>query len=209
MAMARSMSGSTALAGLLTTLLIGVASSASAQDANAAPSPDFQHTTTLSGYIGTARASNTMDLAAGAAMGWQVTPHFGAEMRGFWLKADEHQNAFSAVVAFRASLRPGHRAVPFVAAGGGVYQMRFDTGFVDAPEFYRQRMTNLSPVLPHYRFTDPVIALGGGADLFVSRHVAIRPEAMALIVIGGGDHRTVPAYGLQVAYHFESDQRIH
>jgi hypothetical protein len=150
-----------------------------------------------------------MDLAAGAAMGWQVTPHFGAEMRGFWLKADEHQNAFSAVVAFRASLRPGHRAVPFVAAGGGVYQMRFDTGFVDAPEFYRQRMTNLSPVLPHYRFTDPVIALGGGADLFVSRHVAIRPEAMALIVIGGGDHRTVPAYGVQVAYHFESDQRIH
>lgn len=204
---ARSLSSWAALTCWLFVLLFGWSATASAQDPGTAAG-EFQHSTTLSVYVGTARASTTMDVAAGAAMGWQLTPHFGLEMRGYWLTADEHQNAFAAASAFRVSVRPGHRAVPFLAAGGGVYQMRFDAGFTTAPEFYRKRMTDISPVLPHYQFTDPMISLGTGADVYLSRHVAIRPEVTALLVFGGGDVRAVPAYGVQVAYHFESDQRI-
>ena len=43
----------------------------------------------------------------------------------------------------------------------------------------------------------------GGTDVFVTSHIAIRPEVSLVLVMNGGDTRTVGLYGVHVAYHFE------
>jgi hypothetical protein len=53
-------------------------------------------------------------------------------------------------------------------------------------------------------FDDFVIAPGGGIDVFLANHVALRPEITLLLVTTRSDIRMVPVYGVHLAYHFES-----
>ena len=53
-------------------------------------------------------------------------------------------------------------------------------------------------------FDDFVVALGGGVDVFLASHLALRPEVTVLLVTTRSDIRTVPVYGVHLAYHFES-----
>jgi hypothetical protein len=52
-------------------------------------------------------------------------------------------------------------------------------------------------------FMDPSVVIGGGANLFVSRHYAIRPAVDATIVMRDGHTQTVTSAVVHVTYHFE------
>lgn len=51
-------------------------------------------------------------------------------------------------------------------------------------------------------FTDPALTLGGGVRLDLGRHLSVRPDARALVVIGGGDTYTTAIVSFNVGYRF-------
>jgi hypothetical protein len=180
--------------------LIALASNASGQ---ADPSiANWQHGTTLAGFVGASSASSATDLAAGLSIGWEVSPRWGVEGRGIWLAAGEPEDAFAATVAVRAAVRPGHLVVPFGSAGLGVYRASFEANTSEVPDFYRTRMSTTG--VGGQTFNDFTVLFGGGLDIFVTRHLALRPEVNVVLTMTGSDSRPVAVYGAQVAYHFES-----
>ena len=66
-------------------------------------------------------------------------------------------------------------------------------------DFYQQRLNGH----PRATFEDVALPFGGGANVFVTSHIAIRPEVSLILVMNGGETRTVGLYGVHVAYHFE------
>ena len=52
-------------------------------------------------------------------------------------------------------------------------------------------------------FTDPSFILGGGVNLFVTRHVALRPDVEAKLVRRNSQNYVVTAVSVHLAYHFE------
>jgi hypothetical protein len=52
-------------------------------------------------------------------------------------------------------------------------------------------------------FDDFVVAVGGGADLFLKRHLALRPDVRVLLVRRNSDTHAVAMAGISLAYHFE------
>jgi hypothetical protein len=52
-------------------------------------------------------------------------------------------------------------------------------------------------------FDDFAVAIDGGVDVFVVRHLALRPVVTVLLATTRTDTRALPVWGLQVAYHFE------
>ena len=144
--------------------------------------------------------SSDTDAAAGLSIGWEVTPRFAVEGRGIWLRAGVGQEAFAATLSGRAAWRPGEVFVPFAAAGVGLHYARFDSEATVIPDFYRERMSALG--LPH-AFTDFALSFGGGADVFLTPHLSLRPEVMVLLAMTTSDARATTIYGVQLAYHFE------
>ena len=163
------------------------------------PPVDWDRGTTLAGFIGAASASSDTDAAAGASIGWEVTPQFGVEGRGFWMRAGHGQEAFSATISGRVSMR-ARPFVPFAALGVGLYYASFDSQATSVPSFYRDRMTSAGAP---YAFTDFALSFGGGVDVFLSRHLSLRPELTVLLATTTSDARAVTVYGAQFAYHFE------
>jgi hypothetical protein len=95
--------------------------------------------------------------------------------------------------------------VPFVLAGIGMYRASFESTVSAMPEFYRRRIASSHGGAGGSRtFQDVMLAIGGGAELFVTRHLGIRPEAILQIVTTRSDVHLVPAYTVQLAYHFDS-----
>jgi hypothetical protein len=69
------------------------------------------------------------------------------------------------------------------------------------PEFYRRRV---GPGFgTTHTFTDPSFVVGGGVNVFTSRHWAIRPEVEAIVVRRQSRSYVVTAVTVGVAYHFE------
>ena len=52
-------------------------------------------------------------------------------------------------------------------------------------------------------FTDPSLAGGGGTNVFLSRHWAIRPQVIATVVLGHSRSYVVTTGTVHLAYHFE------
>lgn len=50
--------------------------------------------------------------------------------------------------------------------------------------------------------TDPALSLGGGLRIDVGSKVFVRPDARALVVLSGGDSRTVGLFTVSVGYRF-------
>jgi menaquinone-dependent protoporphyrinogen oxidase len=151
-------------------------------------SSSWRFGTTLSGFAGVAVPDSKATAVTGAAVGWEVTPHFAVEGSGAWIGEDHGSDAFAAALTGRISMAPARAAVPFLAAGVGMY-----------------REMTASGGSAHDRFLTTV---GGGADLFVSEHFALRPEVSVLLVNMPSTTRAVPLYLLRLAYHFES-HRLH
>jgi hypothetical protein len=70
------------------------------------------------------------------------------------------------------------------------------------PRFYRRRMGEAG--LLGRTFDDLLITVGAGTEVFLSRHVAVRPELTVMVITTRSDARAVPAFGVHMAYHFES-----
>jgi hypothetical protein len=78
----------------------------------------------------------------------------------------------------------------------------FDAARDDVPDFYRRRLPPDTFGVRH-TFTDPSFIAGGGVNLFVSRHLAIRPEVQAMVVRRDSNQLVVTAATAHVVYHFE------
>ena len=161
---------------------------------------DFRRGTALAGFAGAASTASREDVAAGAAIGWELTPHFAIEGRGIWLGAGPGANAFAALLGARMPLRTDRPIVPFVSAGVGVYRTTFDTAVPAMPRFYQRRAGEGHGST----FNDFTVAIGGGADLALAQHLSLRPELTILFVTTRSNAHAVPVFGAQVAYHFES-----
>lgn len=163
--------------------------------------------TTLAGFVGAASPASGTDAAAGVALGWELTPHFTLEGRGMWLDAGPGAGAFAALFGTRFPLLATRPVVPFASAGVGVYRATFDAASSGVPAFYQRRMMGMMSGTGQFAsrtFDDFAVGLGGGADIFLARHLALRPDVTVLMVTTRSDTRAVPVYGLQLAYHFES-----
>ncbi|MGE0451461.1 MAG: outer membrane beta-barrel protein [Vicinamibacterales bacterium] len=183
-------------------LLLAAASAAPRAFAQTAEPADWQQGTTLSAFAGAASSAETTSGATGLSVGWELTPRFGVEGRTLWIRGGSNADAFAATLAARVAIRPARPFVPFVSAGLGLYRASFDPATSDVPEFYRRRLSAVG--LGTQTFTDPMLSVGGGADFFLTRHLALRPEVHLLLAAARSDVRAVAVYGAQLAYHFES-----
>lgn len=157
--------------------------------------------TTLGGFAGLASMERAT-AAVGTTLGWEIIPHLTIEGRGIWLPDDRGATDFLAWLGALVPVRPAGAVVPFASAGIGMYRATVDANALNVPEFYGRRM-NASE---RATFEDVAMAVGGGASVFVTPHVAIRPEVSVFFVTTRAATRTVPVYGVQVTYHFEPHQ---
>jgi hypothetical protein len=164
---------------------------------------DWRHGTTLAGFAGAATPSSDAGMAAGAALGWEMTPHFTLEGRGIWLDGGRRADAFAALLGARVPLLPARSVVPFLSGAVGMHRATFKSSFESIPRFYTRRMTQEPARFQSRTFDDFVVGLGGGTDIFLARHLALRPEVTVLLVTARSDTHTVPIYGVHLAYHFE------
>ena len=163
---------------------------------------DWRHGTTLTGFGGTQSASSDLNPAAGLGLGWELTRRLSFEGRGLWFRVNDGPSDFSATLAAHVALLTPRTVVPFVSAGVGMYRATVNPASTDVPDFYRQR---LSPDLPgNHTFQDFLVTVGGGANIFVSSHFALRPEANLMLATTSSDARPIALYGLQLVYHFEA-----
>ena len=160
------------VAGLWLLVLMAAASAA----AQPAIKGDWGHGTTLNVFAGAATDSSTTGELAGAAVGWEITPRLALEGTGAWFDRGAGADAFAATVKLQAALSARSRWVPFVSAGAGLYHASFDPNATTIPGFYHRRIEQGTlAASDDATFTDPALVLGGGVNLFVKRHVALRP----------------------------------
>lgn len=48
-------------------------------------------------------------------------------------------------------------------------------------------------------------AVGGGVDIYLERHVSLRPHARLVLVTADSQVRPLAVYGVHVTYHFAED----
>ena len=164
---------------------------------------DWRHGTTLAGFVGAASPFSGVDPAAGLSLGWEMKPWLGVEGRGTWFPAPDGMSAFAVTLGARVAFESARPVLPFASAGVGFYRATFDApASAGMPRFYRRRMGEAG--LLGRTFDDFLVTIGAGTEVFVSRHVAIRPELTVLLVTAPSDVRAIPQFGVHMAYHFES-----
>jgi hypothetical protein len=169
----------------------------------AAQGTDWQRGTALSVFGGAASAGSHVGGAGGATIGWELLPYFTVEGSGTWLADRGGANGFAGLIGTRVGLAPRGTLVPFVSAGVGVYRASIDARRDDLPAFYGRRLGAGPGALSERVFDDFLVALGGGADVYVTRHLAIRPDVRVLLARADGDTRPVTVVAVHLAYHFE------
>jgi Outer membrane protein beta-barrel domain len=164
---------------------------------------DWQHGTTLSGFFGAGTSSSDTTTAGGVGLAWELTHHFTIEGRGIWLRENGRDDSFAATFGSHMSLTPGRTVSPFVSAGIGMYRTTYSTASTSVPAFYRSRMTVEGPA-HNETFQDFSVAFGGGLDVLLSAHFALRPEVNVMLVMANWETRPVTTFGVQLVYHFDS-----
>ena len=159
---------------------------------------DFRRCTTANFAGGVSFADGDQTGVFGGAFGWELTSRLNIETTAKWLVPEDGADAFAFLFTAQMPLRARGTFVPFVSGGMGVYSASFESGSSSIPEFYSQRMSGRSVE----RFTDPAFVLGGGASIFASRNVSIRPEVEIIWVTDDGSYFVTSAM-VRVAYHFE------
>ena len=159
----------------------------------------WQRGTTLGGFAGASTADGTT-AAFGTSLGWELNRHLTIEGRGMWFPDDPDASDFFAWLGAVVPFRPGSVIEPFASAGVGMYMATVDAVAGDVPAFYQERMNGRQRAT----FDDFALGFGGGANVFVTPHIAIRPEITLIFVTTTTEARTVPVFGVNVAYHFES-----
>lgn len=171
----------------------------------AQPVPQLQewtHGTTVNVFAGVALDAGESGPVGGGAVGWEIAPAIAIEGSAAWLDRGGGAHAFAAGLKLQAGLMRPRPVVPFVEAGVGLYRASFDPLRGTVPGFYRRRFEEARRAM--ITFTDPSIVLGGGVNVFLTRHLAIRPGVETMIVIRHGRTYVVTAVAVHAAYHFES-----
>lgn len=162
--------------------------------------------TTLTGFAGIAVDSARSGPLVGGTVGWEITPRLAIDGSGMWVEHGSSNDVFAAALKVRAApfgTRTRLRtAVPFLQAGIGMYRASFKARD-DMPGFYRYRMHQDVSSGVKRSFTDPSLVFGGGADVFVSRNVAIRPDIEAMVVLRDSRSHVATALRINVVYHIE------
>lgn len=164
---------------------------------------EWSHGTSLNVFGGAAADSSKTGPLAGAAIGWEITPAFAIEGSGYWLDRGSGADAFAAALKVQVGLMVPHRAVPFLAAGVGLYHASFGPTADPVPDFYRQRMPAATSPGVTSTFTDPSFVVGGGVNIFVTPQIAIRPDVESMIVRRDSQNYVVTAVAVHFTYHFE------
>jgi hypothetical protein len=172
--------------------------------AQIAPPPNpWTHGTTLNVFAGAASASSETGPLAGGALGWQITPWVSVEGSGTWFNRRTGADAFAADLKALVNIIAARPVAPFVEGGIGMYRASFDSSRGLLPDFYRARTTGDMGNIGGITFTDPSFVVGGGVNMFVARHVAIRPDIEATIVRRNSQSYVVTSLSVHLAYHFE------
>jgi hypothetical protein len=161
----------------------------------------------LNVFAGAGIDSEETGFLAGGSLGWELTPTFGIEGTGYWLDRGAGAEGFAAALRALVGLGGSRPVVPFVEAGVGLYRATYDPAQSTIPEFYQIRIDEEAqggPLRASYTFTDPSFAFGGGLNVFVSRHIAIRPDVETMIVWHDSDAYFITAIAVRLTYHFES-----
>jgi hypothetical protein len=189
---------------VLTVVVVFVAAAGLASAQTGIRANEWSRGTTLAGFAGVAIDSPRAGPVFGGTVGWEVTPRLAIEGSGSWTAFGGHADAFGGSLTLRTRLA-GHRTVdPFVRGGIGLYRAGFGAQHRDVPAFYGRRMGMHDPGTGLGRtFTDPTVVLGGGASIFMTRQVAIRPDVEAAVVMRGGHRHVVTRVTLHAVYHFE------
>jgi len=174
-------------------VLLVLAVNAAAQQTD----PPEEHATTLNAFAGAASDWSETGLAAGMAMGWEVSPLLALEGSGSWFNRGAGADAFAASFKVLARGRSLRTAFPFAEAGFGLYRARFDQGSTAVPEFYQGRITATDRTV-----TDPAFVFGGGVSLMVSGRMSLRPEIETLLARDAGQNYFVTTFAVRLAYHF-------
>jgi len=183
-------------------LVFGTAATAAAQPR--APAYHTNHGTTLNVFGGVATASSDTGGLFGGAAGWEITPWFGIEGDAAWLDRPDGEEGFKGALSVHANLLGRHTVVPFLKGGFGLYHAAFASAGQVTPHFYRRRLDAATTVPEtNQSFTDPTFVAGGGVNVFLSSHVALRPQVEAIIAVRDSQSYVVTAFTLHLAYHFE------
>lgn len=185
-------------------VLFALAAAAIAAPVRAEQAPDahaWGRGTTLTAFAGAAVDAVRTRPIIGGAIGWEMTPRLALEGGGLWVD-QAGGDAFAASLTLQAELWPGRRTVPFVQAGVGLYRTAIDRDAQDIPNFYRRRLGPGAPTATR-TFTDPSLVFGGGVNLFLSRNLALRPDAEVMVVMRDSRSRFVTALRMNIVYHIE------
>jgi hypothetical protein len=164
----------------------------------------WSHGTTLNAFVGAAATPGDKAAAAGGAFGWELTPHLALEGGGMWLDFGQSAHAFTAAMTAQVAVATARPVVPFLAGGVGLYHASFNRFDGAMPRFYQRRMMGLALGPGRMvNFTDPSLAGGGGVNVYVSRHCALRPEVLATLVLRDSRSFVVTTGVVRLAYHFE------
>ncbi len=162
--------------------------------------------TTLTGFTGVAVDSSRRGPLFGGAVGWEITPRLAIEGSGLWAEHGSGSDVFAGALKVRAALFGARErlraAVPFLQAGIGMFRASLDVRD-DMPGFYRHRMPRDVSRGVTRSFTDPSVVFGAGADVFVSRNLAIRPDVEAMVVLRSSASHIAAAIRFNVVYHIE------
>ena len=160
--------------------------------------------TALSGFVGGASTNGNTDPAFAATVGWEMTPYFTLEARGLGISGPDVRS-MAALIGPRFNLLGRRQIVPFVSTAVGVQNASVHLDGTSVPAFYRDRvaMSDTSVAGGRRSFDDLAVTIGSGLDVFVSRHLALRPDAQILLVHYSGRTQTIGVFGVHLAYHFE------
>jgi hypothetical protein len=138
---------------------------------------------------------------------WQIAPQFSVEGGTTWLSGGAGASGSGTLFGVRTTL-PSRRAAPYLSGGAGVYRAVFD-GSAPLPACYKGRVASeVAGSGVRHVFNDLAYAAGAGVDVFLSQHIALRPEARVLLVRVDGRTHPIWVIGSQLAYHFESHPGI-
>ena len=166
---------------------------------------EWSRGTTLNGFVATVVDSSQAGPAVGGAMGWELKPNVAIEGGGSWAEVGHGTTSFAGAVKVRLRVAGRRHVDPFIHAGIGLYRATFGPEDGAMPAFYRRRVTVPSLGRGASRtFTDPTLLGGGGVSIFISRHVALRPNAEAAFVLRDGRSHVVATVALHAVFHFES-----
>jgi hypothetical protein len=178
----------------------GLAAPAVAQDPLDHP---WRHGTTIAVLGGTAVPESADARGAfGTAVGWEINQWVRLEGTGTWIAANRGQDAFAAEFKALTMLTRPARVVPYIGGGLGLYRAVFDGAGAAMPDFYQRRMSGQAAM--QRAFTDPSFVFEAGADLFVHRHLSVRPDVSVRLVTRQSHGYPIAIAAVHLAYHFEA-----